>query len=157
MQKISIDKSKGIARLRRITNIEKLTKEDLIIALIKSVSSTAEHNPEKRFNNNTNDNYDKIRSKIRDIKIIFNRLGNIVTNKDRKKITKELYKTEKNQNLSDRVKEEIYDYLVNLTNSLNKKEENQYHDRDDLEYYGIRDIENLFGNVDDDDNYYKPI
>ena len=143
--------------MRRITNIEKLTKEDLIIALIKSVSSTAEHNPEKRFNNNTNDNYDKIRSKIRDIKIIFNRLGNIVTNKDRKKITKELYKTEKNQNLSDRVKEEVYDYLVNLTNSLNKKEENQYHDRDDLEYYGIRDIENLFGNVDDDDNYYKPI
>ena len=87
-----------------------------------------------------------------------NRLGNIVTNEDRKNITKELYKIEKNQNLSDREKKEIYDYLVNLTNSLNKKEKNQYHDRDDLEYYDIRDIENLFGNVDDDDdNYYKPI
>ena len=53
-------------------------------------------------------------------------------------------------------KKEIYNHLVELANTLNKKETNQYHDRDD--YYGIRDIENLFGNVDvDDDNYYKPI
>ena len=33
----------------------------------------------------------------------------------------------------------------------------KYHDRDDLDYYGIKDI-NLFGDVDvDDDNYYKLI
>ena len=32
----------------------------------------------------------------------------------------------------------------------------QYNNRDDLDYYGIRDIKKLFGNVDDDD-YYKPI
>ena len=39
-----------------------------------------------------------------------------------------------------------------------KKETWRYHKRDDLDYYGIRDIENLFGNVDvDDDDYYKPI
>ena len=38
------------------------------------------------------------------------------------------------------------------------KKEYKYHDRDDLDYYGIRDIENLFGNVRvDDGNYYKPI
>ena len=42
------------------------------------------------FNNNdanaNDDTYDdRIRAKIRDNKIIFNRLGNIVTNKDRKK------------------------------------------------------------------------
>ena len=35
------------------------------------------------------------------------------------------------------------------------KKKHQYHDRDDLDYYGIRDIEDLFDN--DDDNYYKPI
>ena len=28
---------------------------------------------------------------------------------------------------------------------------------DDLDYYGIRDIENLFTNDNDDDNCYKPI
>ena len=33
-----------------------------------------------------------------------NRLGNIVTNENRKNITKELYKIEKNKNLSDREK-----------------------------------------------------
>ena len=37
-----------------------------------------------------------------------------------------------------------------------KNEKYQCHDRDDLDYYGIKGIENLFDNVDDDD-YYKPI
>ena len=90
LQRKSIEELKEIARLRRIKNIEKLTKEDLIIALLKSENSTAEHNFEKCFNNNdanaNDDTYDdRIRAKIRDNKIIFNRLGNIVTNKDRKK------------------------------------------------------------------------
>ena len=30
---------------------------------------------------------------------------------------------------------------------LNKKEENRYHDRDDPDYYGIRDMESLFNDV----------
>ena len=37
-----------------------------------------------------------------------------------------------------------------------KNEEYKYHDRDNLDYYGIREIENLFDN-DNDDDYYKPI
>ena len=68
-----------------------LTKEELIIVLLKSESSAAERNFEKLFNdNNTDDDtYDnKIRDKIRDTNTIFSRLGNIVTSKDRKKITK---------------------------------------------------------------------
>ena len=88
--------------------------------------------------------------------MIFSRLGNTVTNKDRKKITKELHEIEKKKNLSDKEKEKIYDHLVELVNTLNKKEEYKYHDRDDLDYYGIRDIENLFDN-DNDNDYYKPI
>ena len=44
-----------------------------------------------------------------------------------------------------------------ISKNFNKKEKYQYHDRDDLDYYGIKDIENLFGNVDNDDDYYKPI
>ena len=90
--------------------------------------------------------------------MIFSRLGNMVTNKDRKKTTKELHEIEKKKNYSDKKKEEIYDHLVNLVKTLNKKEKYQYHDRDDLDYHGIRDIENSFRNVDDDDYYYyKPI
>ena len=96
----------------------------------------------KHFNNSTNDDTydDKIKGKISDIRMILSRLGNIVTNKDRKKITKELYEIEKKENLSDKEKEKIYDDLVELAKTLNKKEEYQYHERDGLDYYGIRDL-----------------
>ena len=55
-------------------------------------------------------------------------------------------------------KKKNYDDLVKLVKTLDKKEEYKYHHRDDLDYYGIRDIENLFDNDNDnDDNYYKPV
>ena len=41
--------------MRRIKNRDKLTKEGLIISLLKSESSNAERNYMKHFNNNTND------------------------------------------------------------------------------------------------------
>ena len=147
--------------MRRIKNRGKLTKEGLIISLLKSESSDAERNYMIQFNNNTDDDdtYDgKIRGKISDIRMILSRLGNTVTNNDRKKIKRMPYEIEKKENLSDKEKEKIYDDLVELVNTLNKKEEYKYHDRDDLDYYGIRDIENLFDNNNDNfSDYYKPI
>ena len=44
-----------------------------------------------------------------------------------------------------------------MVKNLDKKEKYQYYDHDDLDYYGIKDIENLFDNDDNDDDYYKPI
>ena len=112
----------------------------------------------KHFNNNNtddNDTYDdNIRGKISDINMILSRLGNIEDINDIKNIKKELYEIVKKKNLSNRKKEKIYDHLVELVNTLNEKEEYKYHDRDDLDYYGIRAIENLFTN-DDDGNYNK--
>ena len=138
LQNKSIDELKGIAKLRRIKNRDKLKKEGLITSLLKSESSNAEHNYMKHFNintnvdndnnnnnnnNNNNDAYDgKVRDKISDIRMILSRLGNTITNNDRKKIKKELYEIEKKQNLSDREKEEIYDHLVELVKTLDKKE-----------------------------------
>ena len=84
----------------------------------------------KQFNNNTNvdnnndddDTYDgKIIDKISDIRMILSRLGNTITNNDRKKIKKELQEIEKKQNLSYREKEEIYDHLVELVKTFDKK------------------------------------
>ena len=46
--------------------------------------------------------------------------------------------------------------LLELVNKLSQKGKYSYHDRDDLDYHGIRDIENVFDNIDDND-YYKPI
>ena len=70
---------------------------------------------------------------------------------------------QKKKDLSNSKKEKIYDHLVELVNNLNKKEY-KHHDRDDLDYYGIRDIKHLFTNDDDDDddddgddNYYEPV
>ena len=146
MQRKSIHELKEIARLRTIKNRDKLTKEGLIVSLLKSESSNAEHNYMKHFNNNTNDDnnnntYDgKIRDKMSNIRMILSRLGNTVTNNDRKKSKKELYEIEKKENLSDKEKEKIYDNLVELVNTLNKKEKYKYHDRYDLDYCGIRDI-----------------
>ena len=101
--------------------------------------------------NNNNDD------KISYIRMVLRRLGNTITNKDRKKIKKELYEIEKNQNLSGSEKEKTYDNLVNLVRTLDKKVKYQYQDRDDLDYYGIQDIENLFNDDVDDNIYYKPI
>ena len=93
--------------MRGIKNREKLAREDLVISLLKSESSALENN--FRNNNDTDDDDDdddddntydgKIRGEIYDIKILFNQLANIVTNKDRKKITKDLYEIEKKAKL----------------------------------------------------------
>ena len=118
LQRKSIDKLKEIARLRRIKNRDKLTKEDLIITLLKSASSDAERNYMKHFNNNTDDDGDddddddddddtpdgKIKGQISDIRMILSRLGNTVTKNDGKKIKGKLYKIEKKKNLSNREK-----------------------------------------------------
>ena len=129
--------------MRRIKNSDNLAKEDLIISLLKSESNLVERNHLKYFNNSTSDDTydDKIKGKINDIRIILSRLGNIVTKNDRKKIKKELYEIEKKQNLSDNEKEEIYDHLVELVNTFDKKEEYKQSDRDDLDYFGIKKLE----------------
>ena len=99
----SIDELKVIARLRRIKNRDKLTKEDLILTLLKSESSDAERNYIKHFDNNTDDDDDddddtydgKIIGKISDIRMMLSRLGNRVTNNDRKNIKRKFYEIEK--------------------------------------------------------------
>ena len=100
--KNSMDELKEIATLRKIKNNEKLTKEGLIISLLKSQSSTAEQNFEKLFNNNNTDGdtYDhNIRDKISDINIILSRFRKIITKNDRKRIKKEIYEIENKKNL----------------------------------------------------------
>ena len=128
--------------MRTIRSCDNLTKEDLIINLLKSESSPAERNYMKHFNNNTDDNDtydDKIRSKISDIRMILSRLENIVTKNDRKEIKKELYEIEKKKNFSNKKKEKNHNRLIELINTIDKKERYQCHDRNDLGYYGIRD------------------
>ena len=107
--------------MRIIKTRGKWTKEGLIISLLKSESSDAEHNYMKHFNNNTDDadSYDDtIRGKISDIKMMLSALGNTVTNNDRKKVRTKRYEIEKKQNLLDKEIERIYDDLVELVKTL---------------------------------------
>ena len=156
--------------MRRIKNRGKLKKEGLIKSILKSESNNVERNYMKHFNintnvdhnnNNTNDDDDtddgKIRDKISDIRMMLSKLGNTITINDIKKIKNELYEIENKKNLSDKKKEKIYDDLVELVRTLDKKEKYIYHDRDDLDYHGIRDIENLFDADNNNEDYYKPI
>ena len=115
-----------------------MSKEELIIALIKSKRSTAE------LLNNNLDN-----EKISDAKKILDRLRDIPPKKYRKENKKKLYEIEHKENLSEQEKEENDEYLTKLLRDLNKKEDNLHHDRDDPDYYGIRDIESLFTDIDD--------
>ena len=60
------------------------------------------------------------------------------------KLKKSSIEVENKKNLLDVEKEKIYDNLVELVNKLKKKEKYRYHERDDLHYHRIIDIENLF-------------
>ena len=46
--------------------------------------------------------------------------------------------------------------MIELANILNKKEIYKNADYDDLDYFGVKDIENLFNYIDDAD-YYEPM
>ena len=141
----SRDELEQIAKIRRIKNYEEMPKDELIISLLKSKQSIA-----GIFNNNLYDN------KISDIRRILNRLRDILPRKYRKEIKEKLYEIEHNENLSEAEKEENDEYLRKLVRILNDKEEHSLYDRDDFDYYGIRDIENLFDEASEED-YYKPI
>ena len=122
-----------------------MSKERLIISLLKSKQSIAE-----LFNNNLTDD------KISNTRRILNSLRNILPKRYRKEIREKLYEIEHKDNLSDAEKEENNEYLRKLVRIFNDQEKHAPYDRDDLDYYGIRDIEHLFDKVSEED-YYKPI
>ena len=144
MRGLSRDELEQIAKIRRIKNYEDMKKEDLIISLLKSKESISE-----LFNDNNN-------NEISDIRRILNRLRNILPKNDRKEIKDKLYKIEHQINISEEERERNDEYLRKLVRILNNKEEHGPNDRDDFDYFGIRDIENLFDKVNKED-YYKPI
>ena len=140
----SQDELQRIAKIRRIKNYEEMSKEGLIISLLKSKQSIAEffnNNNNNNINNNNNNNnsnnlYD---NKISNIRRILNKLRDILPRKYRKEIKEKLYEIEYNENLSKAKKEENDEYLRKLVRTLNNKEKYGLYDRHDFDYYGIRD------------------
>ena len=133
-----------------------MSKEGLIISILNSKHSLAE-----LFNNKIND------QTINDIRRILNRLKDILPKRYRKETKEKLYEIEHNENLSETEKEENDICLRKLVRVLNDKEKEKKkkrkdkekhcpYDSNDLDYYGVRDTENLFDEVSEED-YYKPI
>ena len=92
-------------------NHEEMSKEELLIFLLKSKQSIAEF-----FNNNLDDD------KISDIKRILNRLKDILPGRQRKEIKEKLYEIEHNEDLAEVEKDKNDEYLRKLVRILNNNE-----------------------------------
>ena len=105
----SRDELERIAKIRIIKNFDEISKEKLLISLLKSKQSIT-----ILFNNNNLDN-----DKISDTRRILNRLRNILPKRYRKEIKEKLYEIELKQNLSEAEKEENDEYLRKLVRLQN--------------------------------------
>ena len=121
--------------------------------MLRTKENLFENNYAKYINNDTNN---PIKAKINKIRITAAKLGHILTKEERNFIREKLYKLENKKRFTKSEKQKALAYLIELANTLDKKEKYQHSDHDDQDYFGIRDIENLFTTIDDID-YYKPI
>ena len=111
---------KKLGELQRIKNYDTLTKENLIYALLRSQNPNEDNYIKHITSNiNTTELDNEIRYTINDIKQLVTRLGDILTNKKRKEITKELYEslkkinnTNRNTKLRKRQKENLLKRLI---------------------------------------------
>ena len=124
---------KQLAKMRLIKGYNNMSKERLLSVLDESEGL---------------DN-----AKIRKIEEDFNKFRDRFLKPKIKEIWKSLYEIE-STNLSESKTKEIEKNLFELEESLSRLK--KYHDYDDAEYKGIRDVGNLF-NQSTDEDYYKPI
>ena len=142
---------KTIAKMREINNYNDMSREELIYILLRSKKAPQKDNYLKYLNNATNS---ELKKRINDVSILTAKLGNILTNKQRKTIRKELDELENKKHTKTK-KERAIAYLIKLKTTLNKKQKYRHVDHHDQTYYVVEDIEHL---VDDDiDDYYAPI
>ena len=137
MPNLSLNELKQIAKMRCVKNYKNMSRERLLSALDES---------ERSVNNFNNARIKKIREDL-------NKLRDRFLKSKIKEVRRNLYEIENKKNLFKSKIKEIEQNLVELEESLFKL--NMYYDYDNDKYYGIRDIENLFGEFDED--HYKPI
>ena len=163
LNELSHDTLKKLGELQQIKNYKTLPREELIYALLRSQNSN-EHNYITHITENIDlDNIvNEIRRKINDIRLTVTKLGNLLCNKERKEIAKELNESEKkinNTNRNTRIrktqKERLLIRPINQNNDLVKKERCMHVNYDDLQYRGISDLKDTF-NYSSTDSYYDP-
>ena len=177
--KLSKNELHKIAQLRVIdtTNVK---KQDLIYMLLRSQSNVKESQYLSLLNQNTTNEID---NKINEIRNLLIEIGKRFTNKEITKYTQELYDIVKMLNsshenraryyskLSNELKslfnkivnnrnikkktdlKKILDHLDKLLWNIKCKRKSHYITHDDDYHYGLKDLEKIFGDIDD---YYKP-
>ena len=140
MVNLSLNELKQIAKMRRIKNYKIMSKERLLSALDESNESSGNVS---NFNN----------ARIKKIREDFNELRHRFSKSKINEFKRSLYNIKNQENLSALEIKETKKSLDKLKKSLLSLK--KYHYYDDAEYKGIRDIRNLFGEIDED--YYKPI
>ena len=165
MNNLSLNKLKQIAKTRHIKTNRNTSKEDLLVALLKSNQSHTEL--WRDIDNNV---------EIEETKKIFNKLRNNFSKKEvekirikfhnAKEIDEYLKELEQKDSLTEEEKQEkkhynkklqeYEEFFKKLKENLNRLERHQHSDNEDLEYKGIRHIEKLFNKINED-YYYKAI
>ena len=139
MLNLSLDELKAVAKIRGIKGDKSMSKDGLTKILSKPKTKTESKLSEERINDIKED-FNETRDRFLQLKI--------------KKNRRNFYEIENEKNLSKSKIKEIEKNLIELEESIFKL--NKYYDYDDEEYKGIRNIENLFGEFNDE-NYYEPI
>ena len=134
---LSLDELQVIAKKRGIKDYKNKSEDDLIKILDEPKSKVS-----------------LSKKRIEDIRKIFNKWRHIFSTSKIKQIRKSLYDIKNPKNLSKSKIKEIEKNLLEFEKSLSKPK--KYHDYDDNEYRGIRDVKSLF-NQSLDKDYYKPI
>ena len=165
MNNFSENKLKQIGKTRRIKNYKDVSKEDLLIALLKSNQN---HTELLRSEDNN--------AEIGKTKKIFNELRNNFSKEEIKKIRRKFHfkesideylkELEQKDSLTKQEKQDkkrytkklqkAEEYLKKLKEDLNKLKRHRYNIIEDIDYKGIKEIENLFNKINEED-YYKPI
>ena len=128
----------------RTKDYKTMSKERLLSAIDESERNCIEPLGSKNNFNNV---------RIKKVREDFNELRGKLLKQKIKDIRRNLNEIENKKNLSNSKIKQIQQNLLELEESLFKL--NKYHDYDDNEYRGIRDVRSLFNQFDKD--YYKSI
>ena len=161
MGKLSQNEFKKFAKMRHIKNYKNMSREQLLISLLKTEKSIAELRRSK-YNN----------ADIEEAKQTFNELRNRISKEKIKKIRRKfrfreaigeyLKELEKKNSLTEHEKREEKHYTKKIKKAeeffkklkeedFNRLEKHQYNDNEYLDYKGIRQTEDLFDEINEED------
>ena len=169
MRNLSQNELEQIAKMRRIKNYKNMSKEELLISPLKSEQRIAElcksksnnakiEEIKKNFNvlrnNFSKEKIKEIRKKFHERENIVRRLKGLENKSGLKNKTKKYQEEIEKKHYTKELKK-VEQFFKKLEKDFERLEKHRYRDNKHINYKGIRHIENLFDEINED--YYKPI